>query len=43
MRQNPGTINLSKIKQEDIASIEVLKDQTATALYGDGGKNGELL
>jgi TonB family protein len=34
---------LSSIKQEDIASIEVLKDETATKLYGDGGKYGVIL
>lgn len=34
---------LSTIKQDDIASIEVLKDENATKLYGDGGKYGVIL
>ncbi|WP_285059606.1 TonB family protein [Pedobacter ginsengisoli] len=34
---------LSTIKQDDIASIEVLKDETATKLYGAGGKYGVIL
>jgi TonB family protein len=37
------TSPLSSVKQEDIASIEVLKDETATKLYGDGGKYGVIL
>jgi TonB family protein len=37
------TSPLSTVKQEDIASIEVLKDETATKLYGDGGKYGVIL
>jgi len=32
--------DMSKINANDISSIEVLKDQSATALYGDKGKNG---
>jgi TonB family protein len=38
-----GTSPLSTIKQEDIASIEILKDETATKLYGEGGKYGVIL
>ena len=37
------TSPLSTIKQEDIASIEILKDETATKLYGEGGKYGVIL
>lgn len=31
------------IKQEDIASLEILKDETATKLYGERGKNGVII
>lgn len=34
---------LGEIKSEDIESIEVLKDQAATELYGDAGKNGVII
>lgn len=34
---------LKNIKQEDIQSMEVLKDETATKLYGDAGKNGVII
>ncbi|MES2426301.1 MAG: TonB family protein [Bacteroidota bacterium] len=34
---------LSSIPQESIASMEILKGATATALYGDKGKNGVIL
>lgn len=43
VKQKPGSATLAKIDQADIASIEVLKDQTATALYGDEGKNGVII
>jgi TonB-dependent SusC/RagA subfamily outer membrane receptor len=43
VKQKPGTANLPKIDMANIASIEVLKDQTATALYGDDGKNGVII
>ncbi len=33
----------NKLKPEDIESITVLKDSSAIALYGEGGKNGVLL
>ncbi|GAA4101652.1 TonB family protein [Mucilaginibacter panaciglaebae] len=36
-------MSLSDIKQEDIQSIEILKDQTATRLYGDRGKYGVII
>jgi TonB family protein len=39
----PGLSPLSIIPQEDIASMEILKDATATSLYGDRGKNGVIL
>ena len=33
---------LSSLNPNDIASIEVLKDKSATALYGDAGKDGVI-
>ncbi len=39
----PGISPLSLIPQEDIASIEVLKDATATSLYGSRGAYGVIL
>jgi TonB-linked SusC/RagA family outer membrane protein len=41
--QGPGVSPLSLIPQEDIASIEILKDATATALYGSRGAYGVIL
>lgn len=38
-----GVSPLNKIPQENIASIEILKDQTATAIYGDKGKYGVII
>ena len=38
-RQNP----LSQISPQDIESIEVLKDASATAIYGSQGANGVIL
>jgi TonB family protein len=38
-----GLSPLSAIPQEDIASIEILKDETAEKLYGDKGKYGVIL
>lgn len=35
--------NLNDINPQDIASIEVLKDASATAIYGSRGSNGVLL
>ncbi|GAA4440163.1 TonB-dependent receptor [Ravibacter arvi] len=35
--------NLSSINSADIASIEVLKDASATAIYGSRGANGVIL
>ena len=34
---------MDAINPEDIQSISVLKDKSATAIYGDAGKNGVLL
>lgn len=34
---------LPNIDPNNIASIEVLKDKTATAIYGDAGKNGVII
>jgi TonB family protein len=38
-----GESPLKTIPQETITSMEILKDATATALYGDKGKNGVIL
>ena len=42
-QQGPGVSPLSLIPQEDISSIEVLKDATATSLYGSRGAYGVIL
>jgi len=34
---------LKKIKPEDIKSISILKDKSATAVYGEKGKNGVII
>jgi TonB-linked SusC/RagA family outer membrane protein len=39
----PTEIPLNTISQDDIASIEVLKDASATAIYGSRGANGVVL
>ena len=39
----PGTNPLNFINPNDIASIEVLKDASATAIYGSRGANGVIL
>ena len=38
-----NTSNLSFINMDDVASVEVLKDAAATAIYGARGANGVLL
>lgn len=38
-----NTSPLKDLDQNDIASIEVLKDATANDLYGDEGKNGVII
>ena len=38
-----GMSSLSMINTDDIASIEVLKDASATAIYGNRGSNGVIL
>ena len=35
--------SLADIKHDDIASISILKDKSAIAVYGDKGKNGVIL
>ncbi|QIA06742.1 carboxypeptidase-like regulatory domain-containing protein [Draconibacterium halophilum] len=35
--------NVANISAEDIESISVLKDESATSLYGDKGKNGVII
>ena len=39
----PGTNPLNFINPADIASIEILKDASATAIYGSRGANGVIL
>jgi len=39
----PSGFNLSMIKPEAIEKVEVLKDASATSVYGDKGKNGVIL
>lgn len=39
----PANFNMSLLKSERIEKIEVLKDASATAIYGDKGKNGVLI
>lgn len=39
----PGANQLNMINPQDIASIEVLKDADATAIYGSRGANGVVL
>lgn len=38
-----GISGLSMVNPDDIASIEVLKDASATAIYGNRGSNGVIL
>ncbi|MGQ8338824.1 TonB-dependent receptor [Sunxiuqinia sp. A32] len=38
-----GGFSLNDINMDDIASIEVLKDASATAIYGSRGSNGVIL
>src|SRR3546814_4367501 len=42
-QQGPGISPLSMIPQEDIASIEVLKDAQATSLYGSRAAYGVII
>lgn len=42
-RQNPSLNPLSTINPQDIESIEVLKDASATAIYGSRAANGVVL
>jgi TonB-linked SusC/RagA family outer membrane protein len=42
-QQGPGVSPLSLIPQEDIASLEVLKDAQATSLYGSRGAYGVII
>ncbi|GAB3929096.1 SusC/RagA family TonB-linked outer membrane protein [Mucilaginibacter myungsuensis] len=42
-QQGPGVSPLSLIPQEDIASMEILKDASATSLYGSRGAYGVIL
>jgi len=39
----PANFNMSILKPESIEKIDVLKDASATAIYGDKGKNGVLI
>ena len=38
-----GNDDITKIKPNDIESITVLKDESATKLYGEKGKNGVVI
>jgi TonB family protein len=38
-----AAFNMNSIKPENIATIDVLKDASATAVYGEKGKNGVVL
>ncbi|MNT69870.1 hypothetical protein D3C72_2082140 [compost metagenome] len=37
------SIDINDLKASDIASVEVLKNQSATALYGAAGGNGVII
>jgi len=39
----PANFNMNNLKPENIDKIEVLKDASATAAYGDKGKNGVIV
>ena len=39
----PSNFNISNLKPENIEKIDVLKDASATAIYGDKGKNGVII
>lgn len=39
----PSTFDMKSIKPENIATIDVLKDASATAVYGEKGKNGVVV
>lgn len=39
----PANFNMNNLKPENIDKIEVLKDASATAVYGDKGKNGVIM
>jgi TonB-linked SusC/RagA family outer membrane protein len=41
--QYPGTASLASINPDDIATIDILKDASATAVYGAQGANGVIL
>lgn len=43
VKKKSGEIKLGDIPQEKIKSIEILKDETATKLYGDAGKHGVII
>ena len=38
-----GNDDISKIKPNDIESVTVLKDESATKIYGEKGKNGVVI
>lgn len=43
VKQNKGIFNLNSIDPDIIESISILKNQSATAIYGDEGKDGVIL
>jgi len=38
-----GTLNINDINPDDIENVEILKDASATAIYGSRGANGVIL
>ena len=42
-KRMPADFDLNSIKAEDIEAINVLKDASATTIYGEDGKNGVIL
>jgi TonB-dependent SusC/RagA subfamily outer membrane receptor len=38
-----GNDDISKIKPNDIESVTVLKDESATKIYGEKGKDGVVI
>jgi TonB-dependent SusC/RagA subfamily outer membrane receptor len=42
-KEMPTGYDLQQIKPDDIKSIEVLKDESSTKIYGEKGKNGVIM
>ena len=43
MPQHNGSVSLADLHPQDVKSIEVLKDASATSVYGSRGANGVIL